>query len=346
MNLTVFEQLDTILRLLAIGGLFTMIILLLTSATRSGLKWTAIGLMVGATGYLINSSTTMHLPEPYRTFVDGLSISTTFWIWLFAHRLFERQIAKPLFLAPLLLGLFWIVAHILPHLQWFTFYAIHFVSLAMVVHLILIALAGRADDLIEKRRKIRMFLPLFVGLQVGGVLTYEILFGAVDGYPVISAINAALILILITGAALSLLRVDNEILSEKTVAAQVSSPMNNFSPSETVLHDKLMSAMEAGQYRTSSLTIQMLSEHLDTPEHRLRALINRKLGHRNFSSFLNGYRIREAKTKLADRDLVDVPILTIAMDLGYGSLAPFNRAFRHETGQTPSDFRKSAIDQN
>ena len=29
---------------------------------------------------------------------------------------------------------------------------------------------------------------------------------------------------------------------------------------------------------------------LGTPEHRLRALINRKLGHRNFSSFLNGYR--------------------------------------------------------
>jgi len=49
---------------------------------------------------------------------------------------------------------------------------------------------------------------------------------------------------------------------------------------------------------------------------------------------------------LADRELVNLPILTIAMDLGYNSLAPFNRAFRAETGVTPSDFRKTAIDQN
>ncbi len=104
--------------------------------------------------------------------------------------------------------------------------------------------------------------------------------------------------------------------------------------------------MEEGHYRTPALTIAALAEQLSTPEHRLRALINKQLGHRNFSSFLNGYRINEAKEKLANRDLVDLPILTIAMDLGYNSLAPFNRAFRAETGQTPSDFRKSAIDQN
>lgn len=113
-----------------------------------------------------------------------------------------------------------------------------------------------------------------------------------------------------------------------------------------MLHDKLIAAMTEGQYRAPSLTIATLASQLDTQEHRLRALINKQLGHRNFSSFLNGYRITEAKEKLSDRSLVDLPILTIAMDLGYGSLAPFNRAFRTETGLTPSDFRKEAIDQN
>lgn len=346
MDLTFFEKLDTVLRLLAIGGLVTMILLLVTSQIRAGLKWTAIGLMFGSAGYLINSSTTMDPPGNYRVLVDALSISTTFWIWLFAHQLFERRIAKPFFLAPVLLVLFWVLAYVMPDIQWFTFYAIHIVSLAMVVHLMLIAIAGRADDLIEKRRKIRMFLPLFVGLQVGGVLTYEILLGTADNSPLISSINAALILTLVLGAALALLRIDDDILSGKPEVVEETAPVLDLSPSESVLHDKLMSAMDAGQYRTSSLTIQMLAEHLDTPEHRLRALINRKLGHRNFSSFLNGYRIREAKEKLADRELVDMPILTIAMDLGYGSLAPFNRAFRQETSQTPSDFRKNAIDQN
>jgi len=36
-------------------------------------------------------------------------------------------------------------------------------------------------------------------------------------------------------------------------------------------------------------------------------------------------------------------VLTIAMDLGYGSLAPFNRAFRETTGQSPTDFRRAAF---
>jgi len=35
--------------------------------------------------------------------------------------------------------------------------------------------------------------------------------------------------------------------------------------------------------------------------------------------------------------------LTIAMDLGYGSLGPFNRAFKTITGLTPSEFRRNSV---
>lgn len=35
-----------------------------------------------------------------------------------------------------------------------------------------------------------------------------------------------------------------------------------------------------------------------------------------------------------------MPILTIALDAGFGSLGPFNRAFRAETGLTPTEFRR------
>jgi AraC-like DNA-binding protein len=104
--------------------------------------------------------------------------------------------------------------------------------------------------------------------------------------------------------------------------------------------------MQAGVYRTPGLSITGLAHRLDTPEHRLRALINQRLGHRNFSAFLNRYRIDEAKALLADRDKVDLPVLTVAMDLGYNSLPPFNRAFRAETGTTPSDYRRAMIGQN
>jgi AraC-like DNA-binding protein len=137
-----------------------------------------------------------------------------------------------------------------------------------------------------------------------------------------------------------LLSTNAELLFE---ASAVPLPAPTLSPAEHVLRQKLDAAMADGVYRHSGLAIGGLAELLGVPEHRLRALINQRLGYRNFSDFLNSHRIAEARRRLADPARVDLPILTIAMDLGYGSLAPFNRAFREAAGQTPSDFRRAAI---
>ena len=95
-------------------------------------------------------------------------------------------------------------------------------------------------------------------------------------------------------------------------------------------------------YRREGLTIGALAVRLGIPEHRLRGLINDGLGHRNFNAFLNRYRIGEAKAALADPGQIDVPVLTIALDAGFQSLAPFNRAFKADTGLTPTEFRRRA----
>jgi AraC-like DNA-binding protein len=36
-------------------------------------------------------------------------------------------------------------------------------------------------------------------------------------------------------------------------------------------------------------------------------------------------------------------VLTIAMDAGFQSIGPFNRAFKAETGMTPTEFRREAL---
>ena len=72
-------------------------------------------------------------------------------------------------------------------------------------------------------------------------------------------------------------------------------------------------------------------------------MINQRLGYRNFAAFLNRYRIEEAKAALADPGQAEVPILTIAMDAGFQSLAPFNRAFKAETGLTPTAYRRRKL---
>jgi AraC-like DNA-binding protein/multisubunit Na+/H+ antiporter MnhB subunit len=96
-------------------------------------------------------------------------------------------------------------------------------------------------------------------------------------------------------------------------------------------------------YRQEGLAIGALAARLDVPEHRLRKAINEGLGYRNFNAFLNRYRIEDARLALSDATQREVPVLTIAMDAGFQSIGPFNRAFKAETGVTPTEFRREAL---
>ncbi len=123
--------------------------------------------------------------------------------------------------------------------------------------------------------------------------------------------------------------------------ADRSDPPDPADPSEARLAAALDRAMrEERAYRTEDLTVAALAQRLGTPEYRLRRLINQRLGHRNFNAFVNGFRLAEAKRVLADPEAREVPILTVALDAGFQSIGPFNRAFKADTGLTPSEFRR------
>jgi AraC-like DNA-binding protein len=114
-----------------------------------------------------------------------------------------------------------------------------------------------------------------------------------------------------------------------------------FEEQETGLSEALRELMEEQKlYRQQGLSIGDLGTKLGTPEYRLRRLIHQRLGYRNFSRFINDYRLTEARGALADPTQARVPILTIALDAGFQSLAPFNRAFKAATGMTPSEYRR------
>jgi AraC-like DNA-binding protein len=91
------------------------------------------------------------------------------------------------------------------------------------------------------------------------------------------------------------------------------------------------------------LTIGSLAAHLGTGEHVLRSVINRGLGYRNFNDFLHAWRIREACEELARPEQARLPVLYIAMKVGYGSIGSFNRAFKSRIGMTPTDYRRKTI---
>ncbi len=104
--------------------------------------------------------------------------------------------------------------------------------------------------------------------------------------------------------------------------------------------EALRRLMDEGYFKQSNLTIAQLAGKLSMPEHQLRELINQHLGFRNFSAFLNSYRIPAACALFEDISQIRTPILTIALELGYGSVGPFNRSFKEIIGHTPSEYRK------
>ena len=60
----------------------------------------------------------------------------------------------------------------------------------------------------------------------------------------------------------------------------------------------------------------------------------------NFFDFVNKCRVEAAKPKIiANEDTV----LKIAMDVGFNARSSFYKVFKKETGETPTEFRKSHI---
>lgn len=112
-------------------------------------------------------------------------------------------------------------------------------------------------------------------------------------------------------------------------------------PAEGRLAAALQRAMlEERAYKDPALSVAGLAARLQAPEYRLRRLINQRLGQRHFNAYLNGYRLAEVKAALADPAQQHLPVLTLALEAGFGSIGPFNRAFKADTGLTPTDFRR------
>jgi AraC-like DNA-binding protein len=49
----------------------------------------------------------------------------------------------------------------------------------------------------------------------------------------------------------------------------------------------------------------------------------------------------EVKDRLSDPNFDHSPILQVAFDAGFNSKAAFNRAFKKQTGMTPSQFKRT-----
>ena len=215
------------------------------------------------------------------------------------------------------------------------------ISLGTKLHLAFVIWRGRVDDLMPSRLRFRAIfatgvIVISLGIQIGETWVYSHPGASVPGLLLLQS-SAFFVITLF-----ALWRMSGpdgiEIFAFGDVV--VGNTAKAKSPEDKHDRKALDGLIKGGVFLEPGLTIAGLAEKLRMPEHRLRRLINQQLGFRNFSDFLNHHRITLAKERLsvvADRHL---PVLTIAMDLGYQSLGPFNRAFKERTGHTPSEYRR------
>jgi AraC-like DNA-binding protein len=220
------------------------------------------------------------------------------------------------------------------------------------------ALAGRASDLVEGRRRFRVLYAVTTGLYVVLTLASDWLWpGGLSAAPVSLANAAGLVALIFLFAVLGSLLSTTAPLVPAAATPGATPSFGSDLPTappaardiaaepDTLLVGALRRLIEHDKvYREQELSIASLSQKLDIPEYRLRRLINGQLGHRNFSTFVNGYRLAEAEAALSDPAQAEVPILTIALDSGFGSIGPFNRAFKAQTGLTPTEYRRARLD--
>ena len=101
----------------------------------------------------------------------------------------------------------------------------------------------------------------------------------------------------------------------------------------------LKKAMEAGQYyQDPELSLTSLAETLGVHSHELSRIINLALK-KNFTEFINDYRIRQVTRKLKDPTSDRLTLLGIALDAGFNSKTTFNRIFKQTTGKTAAEYK-------
>jgi len=334
------------------GGAIALMLLLAALLVRDGRKapagwWTAL-FVLGSAANLVRTAAPLEDARalwllPFRVLANGNPAV----LWLLASALFDDEFvlswpyvaAWAGLVALNLAGLY--IGGVHPYL------AANGLALVCIGLALSGAVSGRAGDLVEARRRLRVVFVVSVGLYTGATIVSAILLRGGPGYARFTLTDAGGNLALAFVFGLALLSLTPGLMLEPlTATAPIRrEPVTADTPAdprEAVLLAGLRRELEDNRaYREEALSIAALAARLGVPEYRLRRLINQRLGHRNFSAFLNGYRIDEAMAALADASQAEVPILTIALDAGFNSIGPFNRAFRARTGMTPSEYRRA-----
>jgi AraC-like DNA-binding protein len=282
-----------------------------------------------------------------------LSVGTVGWFWLFAQTLFGDSSVRPWQIAMIgALSAIGLVAVYSPNdvSPWVWLIA-NLINSGLLIHAMLVVWRGWKSDLVETRRRLRgpflMAVSIYT-LVMRGFETWSTFNASPAWYLAFNATTLAVMCLLGTWVFLDprgdLFGPPRAVAKTPAAAEKTALDRAALDRAAKADLDRLDALMKSGEvWREEGLTIAGLAVRVNIPEAHLRRLINDQLGYRNFPSFVNGHRIAAAKARLADPNEARTSISAIAFDIGFASLGPFNRAFKEETGVSPSEWRRKSL---
>lgn len=105
------------------------------------------------------------------------------------------------------------------------------------------------------------------------------------------------------------------------------------------IREKIKAVMsEQSLYLKPGLTLQQVSQQLVISPNYISQTLNETMD-TNFFDYINSWRVASAKPKIIEDKMT---VLDIAYEVGFNARSSFYKAFKKETGMTPSEFRKSS----
>lgn len=331
---------DLLTRAAVIAVLFLVGVVLVRERPRSVISWATCALFAVVASHLVVSSPDYAGRSAADPFLRGAAFAAPGVFWFFTRSFFGDDDGLDGWNAAAVVTLvavgFWRPAPIAQILYYGS-------SAALVVFALAQVTRGLQVDLVEPRRRVRTAFSVVLGIDILFVLGVEWWLGGAAVSRDIELVKSVSALVLTTAFAAWLLGPRPDLF----LAVPVLDPADrDLVDADARFRERLLALMHGDRlYKQEGLTIGALAQRLDVPEYRVRRIINQQLGHRNFNAFLNELRTAEACRILADPASERLPIFNLALDLGYGSLGPFNRAFRARTGQTPTEYRRMHLQQ-
>lgn len=224
-------------------------------------------------------------------------------------------------------------------------------------HAVYLAIQDLGNDLVESRRRVRVPFVVAMGMLVTAILVrgfivayqhYADLF-AFSITPMSQELLFFYMFLITLMFNITSMRLQSDALQVILLPREQQNPLlspvpNTHKVDNPALVQRIYEVLKQEKlYARPGLTIGELAKSLSLQEYRLRRLINKQLGYRNFNQFLNEFRIQEACKRLATAADHREQIAIIAFDVGYSALSSFNKAFKDLMKVTPTQYRDMAL---